>query len=91
MGNILSIILSQNKNILNSVSNTACGCKCRSKESCPLQNKCLTPKLVYRADAKNPTNDYKQVYLGVTDPTFKESFGNYTQDFKHYKYRNRSY
>ena len=44
MGNISSIISSNNQNILNSVSNTEYGCNCRSKESYPLQNKCLIPK-----------------------------------------------
>ena len=59
MGNISSIILSNHKNILNPVLNTEYGCNCRSKESCPLQNKCLTPKIVYRADVRNLTNDAK--------------------------------
>ena len=53
MGNISSVILSHNKNILNPVSNTEYGCNCRSKESFPLQNKCLTTKIVYRTDVKN--------------------------------------
>ena len=44
MGNISFIISSHNKNISNPVSNTEYGCNCRSKESCPLQNKYLTPK-----------------------------------------------
>ena len=52
MGNISSIISSHNKDILNPFSNTVSGCNCISKESCPLQNKCLTPKIVYRADLK---------------------------------------
>ena len=85
MGNISSIILSHNKSILNPVSNIKYGCNCRSKESCPLQNKCLTPKIVYRADVKNVTNDEKIFYLGVTEIPFKKRFGNHTQDFKHPK------
>ena len=52
MGNISSIISSHNKDILNPFSNTEYGCNCISKESCPLQNKCLTRKIVYRADVK---------------------------------------
>ena len=88
MGNILSIISSHNKNILNPVSNREYGCNCRSNESYPLQNECLTPKIVYRADVKNLTNDEKRFYLGVTETPFKERFGNHTRDFKHPKYRN---
>ena len=63
MGNISSIISSHNKNILNPVSNTKHGCNCRSKESFLLQNKCLTPKIVYRADVKNLTNYEKSFNL----------------------------
>ena len=88
MGNISSIISSHNKNILNPVSNKEYGCNCGPKESCPLQNKCLTPKIVYRSDVKNLTNDEKKFYLGVTETPFKERFGNHRRDFKHSKYRN---
>ena len=78
MGNISSINLSHNKNILNPVSNTEYGCNSRSKESYPLQNKCLIPKIVYK----------KKLYVGVTGTPFKERFGNHKQNFKHPKYRN---
>ena len=88
MGNISSIISSHNKNILNPDSNRKYGCNCRSKESCLLQNNCLTPKILYRVDVKNFTNDKKKIYLGVTETHFKECFGNHTPDFKHPKYRN---
>ena len=29
---------------------------CISKESCPIKNRCLTQKIVYRPDVKGPTN-----------------------------------
>ena len=86
MGNISSIILSRNKNILHPVSNTEYDFNCISKESCLLQNWCLTPKLVYQADVKNSTNDEKKVYLEVTGTLFKERFSNHTRRFKHLKY-----
>ena len=60
MGNISSIISSYNKNISNQVWNTKYGCNCRSKERYPLQNKCLNPKIVYRADVKSIMNDAKK-------------------------------
>ena len=59
MGNISSTVLSHSKNILIPVSNGEHGCNCRSKESCPLQNKCLIPKIVYQADIMNLKNDEK--------------------------------
>ena len=64
------------------------GCNCRSKESCPLQNKCLTPKIVYRADVKNPGVTETRFYLGATETLLNERFDNHTRDFKHPKYRN---
>ena len=88
MGNISSIISSRNKNIWNPLSNTKCGHNCRFKECCLLQNKCLTPKIVYRADVKNLTNDEKKINLGVTVTPFKERFGNRKRDFKHPECRN---
>ena len=88
MGNILSIISSHNKNILNPVPSTEYGCNCRLKENCLLQNKRVTPKIVYRAAVKNLANDVKKFYFGVTETLFKERFGNYTRGLKHPKYRN---
>ena len=43
---------------------------------------------MYRADVKNLTNDEKKFYLGVTETSFKERFGDHTRDFRHPKYRN---
>ena len=70
MGNISFIFSLHNNNILNPVSNTEHGRNCRSKESCSLQNKCLTSKIVYWADVKNLKKDEKKFILGVT--LFKE-------------------
>ena len=47
MGNISFIISLHNKNILNPVTNTEYVSNCRSRESCSLQNKCLTRKIMY--------------------------------------------
>ena len=80
--------MSHNNNILNPNSNTENGCNCRSKEICPLQNKCLTLRIVCRADVKNLTNNERIFCHGVTERSFKERFGNHTRDFNHLKYRN---
>ena len=88
MGNISSIILSHNKNLLNPCSKTEYRCNCRSKECCSLQNKCLTPKILYRADVKDLRNDEKKFYLGVRETPFKQRFGNHKPDFQYPKYRN---
>ena len=53
MGSIISL---RNKHILNS-DNTEYGCNCNNRDECPLQNKCLTPRIVYRAGATNNKTD----------------------------------
>ena len=45
MRNISSIIASHNKSVLRPKAKQ-CGCSYRNKESCPLQNQYLTPKIV---------------------------------------------
>ena len=60
------------------------------KKAARYKKKCLTPKIVYQADVKNPTNDEKTFYLGVTGKPFKERFVDQTRGFKHPKYRNRT-
>ena len=34
------------------------------KESSPLQNKCLTPSVIYEATVVNASDDKKRVYFG---------------------------
>ena len=63
MRNIKSIIAAHNKAILNPKSNVNHGCKCRVKENCPLDNKCLTPSVVCEATVKTYSNDEKCVIL----------------------------
>ena len=59
------------------------GCNFRNKESCPVQNKCLTPKVVYEAAMTNNAGDEKWMYCGTLDATFKEQFHTTTQSFNH--------
>ena len=41
----------------------------RNKESCPWQNKCLTPKVNYETKVPNNAGDEKHVYLSASDTT----------------------
>ena len=87
MGNVASVLSADNRNILYPKISKF-GCDCRSKTDCPLDNKCLTPKIVYQADVRNDTNDEKKFYLGVSETPFKERFRNHKKEFTHKKYRN---
>ena len=80
-----SIISSRNKQILQP-SQEKFGCNCRNKTDCPLDNKCLTPNIVYEAQITNNTNDDQKRYLGASETPFKERFSNHKRDFKHKKY-----
>ena len=62
------------------------GCNCRQKTSCPLDNKCLTPKVVYKAEITTEVNQEKKIYIGLTETTFKERYRNHVKSFKNKKY-----
>ena len=67
MSNMASILSSHNLNETQTYD-----CNCRTKESCPLQNQCLTPKIIYRADVENDTNSETKFYFGLTETPFKD-------------------
>ena len=85
MRNISSLIASHNKSILCPKAKEY-GCNCRNKESCPLQNQCLTPKAIYEATVVNNSDDVKQVYFGASVTTFKSRYHNHKQGFNHEPY-----
>ena len=87
IGNIASVLSAHNKNILHP-KKSEFGCNCRSKTDFPLDNKCLTPKIVCQADVPNDTNYEKKFYLGISETPFKERFRNHKKEFAHKKYRN---
>ena len=84
MRNSSSFIASHIKSILPHKANEF-GCNCRNKESCPLQNKCLTRKEICEAKVTNITEDEKREYSGASNTTFKERY-NHTRDFHYERY-----
>ena len=77
-----SIISSHNKHILNS-NNTEYGCNCNNRNECPLENECLTPRIVYRADVTNNKTDEHKYYYRISDTPFKERYENHKTSFRH--------
>ena len=55
MRNMSSILTSHNKKIL-AENEKQYECNCRNKDECPLDNKCLTPRVIYEADNFDFTN-----------------------------------
>ncbi len=86
MKNVNSIISAHNKTVLNPKNNEEHGCNCRVKENCPLQNKCLTPCLIYEATVSNDQNNEVKRYIGLTEGTFKQRYANHCKDFRQIKY-----
>ena len=82
------IISSYNRTILNPDVSLQYGCNCRSRNECPLQNNCLTAKIVHRANVENDINDENKFYFGVSETPFKERFRNHKKEFNYVKYRN---
>ena len=78
MNNIKVIIQKRNIKTLNNIFNkekikfnNAPTCNCRSKSSCPLNNKCLIKNVIYKATVIS--NKETKEYIGSTGKTFKSS------------------
>ena len=90
MNNIKVIIQKHNKKTLNSIlnkeknkTNDTPTCNCRSKNSCPLNNKCLIKNVIYRATVTS--NKETMEYIGSTANTFKSRWYNHNHSFNNYK------
>ena len=82
-----SIISSHSKQIP-SPKNKQVGWNCRIKNSCPLDNKCLTWQLVYQVDVTNNLDDEYKFYLGLVETTFKERYTNHKSSFNNENSKN---
>ena len=85
--NMKSIISVHNKQIL-TPKNKQVGCNCRIKNSCPLNNKCLTSQLIYQANVTNNLDDKYKYYVGLAETTFKERYTNQKSLFSNEKRKN---
>ena len=61
-------------------------CKCRIKESCPLNGKCLHQCMVYKAEVTTNTT-YKEYYV-TSEREFKSRYNNHMQSFRHISHIN---
>ena len=65
------------------------GCNCRNRSTCPLENKCLTPSIVYRAIVSAIHKPDKK-YFGISETPSKDHYNNHTRDFRHKEYVNKT-
>ena len=82
MKNMGSIISSHNKQVLQP-HNENYRCNYRKKENFLLDNKCLTPNIIYEVQISNNTNYEHKKHLGAAETSFRETYSNHTREFKH--------
>ena len=90
MDNMTNIISSHNKKVTNS-NYEANGktCHCRNKSNCPLENKCLTSKIVYKVETNNGINELcTKIYFGISGTEFKSRYNNHTISFRNRTHEN---
>ena len=58
-------------------------CNCRNPDNCPLDNKCLTSKIVYSAEIITDNEQLSKFYLGIWETEFKTRFNNHKKSFCH--------
>ena len=58
-------------------------CNCINKSKCPLNNKCLSNKVLYKANVALTTENYRNnIYYGISETKFKSQFTNHQKSFK---------
>ena len=87
--NMANIIKQHNSRILSSSPTQQLRmCNCRVKSECPMDGKCLTKCIVYKAEVG--ANNGKRVYYGASEGEFKTRYNNHTKSFRSRRYCNES-
>ena len=86
MPNMKKIIDNHNKKILNDKNSEKVekSCNCKNRDKCPLDGKCLSQCIIYKATVETGNNN--KFYLGCCEGPFKSRFANHTKSFKHKLY-----
>ena len=76
MTNMKSVIQNHNANLLSKQTTliAARSCSCRQKSECPLNNKCLSERLVYKAAVSQTPSQINKYYYRTCEKTFKERY-----------------
>ena len=74
MPNVKTIISNHNRHLLEKRNepSTDKNCNCRARDECPLNGKCLTKSIVYKAEITATDVGETKEYIGMTAGTFKE-------------------
>ena len=87
--NVKSDISSHNHRVLKKINVVPSGisCNCRNKTQYPLEGKCLTTSVVYKAAITNKDTQQTMNYIGVTAGPFKDGYNNHRKSLNNYAYR----
>ena len=72
-----------------STEQITCLNNCLNKVNCPLEQKCLTTNIVYKAKVTSSNQNYQEkVFFGSCEATFKKPFSNHKNSFSLNEYEN---
>ena len=58
-------------------------CNCINKSKCPLNDKCLSDNVLYKANITSTSENYRnKIYDGISETKFKSWYGNHRESFK---------
>ena len=78
MPNMKNIINTHNKKIINPSKDIAKTCNCIRRHKCPLNGKCLTNNVLYKASISlNEENSKAKICYGVSETAFNHRYMNY--------------
>ena len=57
----------------------------------PLDNKCLTDNIIYKAKIQSSLTNYSpKTYIGASETKFKQRYANHKKSFNHERYKNET-
>ena len=63
-------------------------CNCQNPDGCPLPGECTTPNILYEGKLTSDLPNYgEKIYKGISEPPFKDRFGNHKKSFNHVNYK----
>ena len=63
-------------------------CNYINKSKCPLNNKCLSNNVLYKANVTSTSENYRnKIYNGISDTKFKSRYANSWESFKNRNYQ----
>ena len=93
MPNVKSIISKHKKTALDPpTNNREKTCNWINSQKCPpLQQKCLTNNIVYKATVTSNQDNYQhKIHYGITETKFKQRFANHIKSFRHEKHQSNT-